>query len=128
MAEHWNWRDHYEDRDRDGNEVVYVQKDGANYAVVYYGAVIICSNASNLITKVKTKKLRPWTFAEVPVGAVVRHKERNGEQMIVGKEPKTLGYEIPIYVAHYGTYTPVSIMDHFTMLDGSPCGAEDWPC
>lgn len=124
MAE-WNWRDHYEDRDKDGDEVVYVQENKLVYAYLDNGLVERSACIDKLIPKVNPKKLRPWTFEEIPVGTVVRHKESNGEQMIVGKEPKTLGNQILIRVAHHVIYTPVSIMERFTMLDGSPCGVEE---
>ena len=65
--------------------------------------------------------VRPWTIAEVPVGAVVINKDSaNPSKSVIIQENG-----IFVRVGARGeNYTTSELLACFTMLDGTPCGVE----
>lgn len=125
MAEQWNWRDHYEDRDKDGHEVLYVQENRGKYVYIVAGIIGVSLYNEHLIPKSKPKTLRPWTFEEVPVGAVVRNKETKEESLIVSKSKGNNGPFVLVPDDQAGIISCGKLLNYFELLDGSPCGVEE---
>ena len=58
----------------------------------------------------------PWDRESCPVGAVVRNKANNERAMLIWCEEKH------VLIATVGCVTYQTILDKYTMDDGSPCG------
>lgn len=120
MAE-TNWRDLYEDRDKDGDEVVDVWvRDGAAIAYVYRNARYNGKRThtlmvGQLVPKPKPKTYRPYKRDELKCGMVFRHKESGVDYMVtvISDEAVRLGSAHAPFVVLFNSYT---------QLDGSPAG------
>lgn len=68
-----------------------------------------------------TKKLRPWTFDEVPIGSVVIDRNRKIKKVI------TAVYEKSVAVGSNTDYTTSfeALLRDCLRPDGSPCGVEE---
>jgi hypothetical protein len=75
---------------------------------------------SNYDYRVKpAPKYRPWTIAEVPVGAILISKNlANPSRSVILQENGVM-----VWVgARLSPYTMAGLMEKFTLEDGTPCG------
>lgn len=116
-----DWRDRWEERDRHGNQVVYVnvRKDGGyEYAYIRPSdqQMFVSVNLSYLIPKPqppRPKKYRPYTEAEL-WDLIQQHK---GVLWVKEKDKKR-------WISVDRTENAGFLFKHYTHLDGSPFGME----
>lgn len=125
MADAWDWRDHFEEFDRDGNTVVYVNEKkyrscrGETYEFAYLRKedhqLFMTTDGDLLVPKPKPKTYRPYTREELQCGIVFRHKESGVDYMVTVLRDKTArlgGGDVPFEL----------ILSLYTKVDGSPAG------
>lgn len=67
----------------------------------------------------RTPRYRPWNLEEVPVGAVIKHKEAKFRCVIISCCDVTCD----IYVGGWNTrLLPELLFQDWTLLNGEPCG------
>lgn len=109
------WRDEYENKDRQGCEVVFVSDRGQYAYFNSVGDIYPCTSLSNLIKKQKPKKYRPFTIDEVKCGMVFKDKRSSATAMVT-----LTGSEFIVLCDHKCTLDTLFI--DFTFPDGSPAG------
>lgn len=69
-------------------------------------------------------KYRPWRPEEVPVGSVVKNVNTGLRSVILASEARGNAGAAHIII-HGFMLTEEQMLDHWTLLDGSPCGVEE---
>lgn len=104
MSDKQNWRDRWEEKDRDGAKVVDVwERDGQLVAYMWEtpGGVKVSPEVNCLIPRKPAPVVVPWEPDEVPVGAVVRHKDKGTVHIIIGRriDDRVVAFEVGGYGA-----------------------------
>ena len=97
MSEKQDWRDRWEEKDKDDYKVIDVAtwSDGSPAFYRYedkYGQAGCCSTVSNLIPRKPAPVVVQWEPDEVPVGAVVRWKTINSRCGLITQRRDDLFY------------------------------------
>lgn len=133
MSTKQDWRERWEDKDKDGNIVIRIAfwEDGEparyEFRSKAYGTNCITPDVSRLIPRKPAPVVIPWEPDEVPVGAVVRHKDTGTRHVILGKkiDDECVSFDI----GGYGSATPKVLYYSFVLhqpkvdtKDCQPCG------
>lgn len=128
MADAWDWRDHFEEFDRDGNTVVYVNEKkyrscrGETYEFAYLRKedhqLFMTTDGDLLVPKQKPKTYRPYEREELKCGMVFRNKSNGVDYMVV-----RIGCSYVALGGDNDNATAFSeLLDRFVQSDGSPAG------
>lgn len=120
-----NWRDEFEERDKDGDTVLDVwYTDGKPRAYAFRrreGSVeFVTGQVSRLILKPRPKTLRPYRRGEVKCGDVFRDKRSGVDTMV------TAVSDNGVMLGHHPATSGLDILHRdYTHLDGTPAGVEE---
>lgn len=124
MAETYDWRDEFEDKDVKGNDVVHVSRTMSGrleYAYIrkHDNQLFVSGMAEGYVTrKQKPKTYRPYTREDLQCGIVFRNKANGVDYMVVriGCSYVTLGGD------NDNATSFSELLDRFVQADGSPAG------